>query len=240
MTDDRDLFQGLSRMYYGGKGVPQDYTEARKWYRKAADQGHADAQLRLGLMYDNGKGVPQDYTEARKWYRKAADQGDAMAQFQLGVMYDKGKGVPQDFDAAARYYSQVIALGEAPEALPIEIKAANASAINLSVIFSAGKHYDRVIKLLEGAARRGSDVAAIYIASMYQRGFGAPEDPIARYKWLLIAADPSNERTTVTGSSDTFVEMAQRLSAEFKESLTAQQIAKAKQSAKAWITEHRR
>ena len=52
-----------------------DYAEAVKWYRKAAEQGHARAQYSLGFMYYNGRGVPQDYAEAMKWYRKAADQG---------------------------------------------------------------------------------------------------------------------------------------------------------------------
>ena len=77
--------------------MPQDYAEAVKWYRKAADQGYPAAQYNLGVMYDQGQGVPQDYAEAARWYRKAADQGDANAQLGLGVMYAKGQGVPQDY-----------------------------------------------------------------------------------------------------------------------------------------------
>jgi len=82
--------------YYFGEGVPQNYAEAIKWYRKAAEQGHADAQFRLGICYGDGKGVPQDYTEAVKWLRKAAEQENAHAQFCLGVSYEDGKGIPQD------------------------------------------------------------------------------------------------------------------------------------------------
>ncbi len=77
---DADAQNNLGLMYDNGQGVPQDYTEAVKWYTKAAEQGDADAQNNLGLMYDNGQGVPQDYTEAVKWYTKAAEQGDADAQ----------------------------------------------------------------------------------------------------------------------------------------------------------------
>ena len=33
----------LGFMYYTGKGVAQDYQEAAKWFRKAAEQGDADA-----------------------------------------------------------------------------------------------------------------------------------------------------------------------------------------------------
>ena len=68
-----------------GRGVPQDYAEAMKWYRKAADQGHARAQFNLGFMYYDYKGVRQNYAEAMKWYRKAAGQGHARAQFNLGL-----------------------------------------------------------------------------------------------------------------------------------------------------------
>jgi len=34
-------------LYEYGLGVSQDYTEAKKWYRKAADAGHAAAAQRL-------------------------------------------------------------------------------------------------------------------------------------------------------------------------------------------------
>jgi uncharacterized protein len=64
-------------MYKNGNGVVQDYAEAVKWYRLAAEQGYADAQYNLGLMYDYGNGVVQDYAEAVKWYRLAAEQGNA-------------------------------------------------------------------------------------------------------------------------------------------------------------------
>ncbi len=34
----------VGHMYRNGHGVPQDYSEAMRWYRKAADQGLARAQ----------------------------------------------------------------------------------------------------------------------------------------------------------------------------------------------------
>jgi uncharacterized protein len=54
--------------------VPQDYAEAAKWYRKAAEQGNASAQAALGGMYANGDGVPQDYVKAHKWFNLAASR----------------------------------------------------------------------------------------------------------------------------------------------------------------------
>ncbi len=87
----------LGFMCQFGRGVPEDDTEAVRWYRLAADQGDVTAQSILGNMYFNGEGVPEDDAEAVRWYRLAAEQGVASAQFNLGVMYTNGGGVPQDF-----------------------------------------------------------------------------------------------------------------------------------------------
>jgi len=56
----------LGVMYYEGM-VTQDYAEAAKWLRKAAEQGNANAQYYLGMAYSNGKGVTQDYVQAYMW-----------------------------------------------------------------------------------------------------------------------------------------------------------------------------
>jgi clan AA aspartic protease (TIGR02281 family) len=88
----------LGKLYYDGDGVTQDYKEAAKWFRSAADKGNADGQMRLGFMYSKGEGVARDYRESAKWHRLAAQQGMARAQLALGVEYYGGKeGVAQDY-----------------------------------------------------------------------------------------------------------------------------------------------
>ncbi len=87
----------LGLLYDMGRGVPQNYAEAAKWYWLAADGGYDKAQFNLALMYNNGTGVTQDYAEAMKWFRLAAEQGDALAQYNLGVMYGNKNGVSQDY-----------------------------------------------------------------------------------------------------------------------------------------------
>ncbi len=42
----------LGVMYANGQGVPKDEKQAVVWYRKAAEQGYADAQHNLGLMQE--------------------------------------------------------------------------------------------------------------------------------------------------------------------------------------------
>ena len=108
----QQIFDIANDYYYGSNGKTQDYAEAVKWYRKAAELGVAYAQLSLGMCYQYGWGVTQDYAEAVKWYRKAADQGDAWAQNNLGVCYYNGQGVTKDLDKAKELWRKAAAKGE--------------------------------------------------------------------------------------------------------------------------------
>jgi len=69
----------LGFMYDEGQGIPQDYAEAAKWYRRAAKQGNKAAQHNLGLM---------DHAETAKWYRRAAEPGGVAAGSNLGLADD--------------------------------------------------------------------------------------------------------------------------------------------------------
>ncbi len=60
--------------------------EAVKWYRKAAEQGVAEAQCNLGLCYLDGNGVAQNKVKGVMWLRKAAEQGNAEAKEMLKKM----------------------------------------------------------------------------------------------------------------------------------------------------------
>lgn len=80
----------------GEEGVPQDKREGLRWFRRAAEQGHAPAQLNLGMALYNGDGVAADKAEAAAWYRRAALQGLSAAQTRLAAMHFYGEGVSQD------------------------------------------------------------------------------------------------------------------------------------------------
>ncbi len=72
----------LGSMYQEGKGVPQDFAEAAKWYRLLAEQGDALAQTNLGSIYANGEGVPQDFVSAYMWWNVASANGNERAREQ--------------------------------------------------------------------------------------------------------------------------------------------------------------
>ena len=77
--------------------------EAARSDRAAAEQGDADAQLRLGRHYFTGSGVPRDDAEGVLWVRLAAEQGHADAQFTLASAYSLGRGVAKDEAEAMRW-----------------------------------------------------------------------------------------------------------------------------------------
>ena len=115
MVEDGDQYACacLGWMYENGKGVDQNDSTAVEWYRKAAEQGHADAQYNLGWMYENGKGVDPNDSTAVEWYRKGAEQGLADAQCNLGSMYRNGKGVDENDSTAVEWYRKAAEQGDA-------------------------------------------------------------------------------------------------------------------------------
>ena len=91
----------LANMYYFVQGVPQDYAEAARWYRFAAEQGDVEAQRLLGIMHYFGQGMRRTMLRRARWYRLAAEQGNADAQTRLGLLYYGGQGVSKDYAEAA-------------------------------------------------------------------------------------------------------------------------------------------
>lgn len=111
----------LGGYYAKGIGVTQDWAEAARWSRKAAEQGNARGQYAMGFLSETGRGVTRDDAEAAKWYAKAARQGDTSAQYGLAGLYGQGAGVKQDWEAAYFWSSLSAYTGEdAPRQLARE------------------------------------------------------------------------------------------------------------------------
>lgn len=78
----------VARCYQNGTGVEKSEENALVWYKKAAEQGNAEAQCVLGgCFYYQTLGVEKDDKEARKWYEAAATQGNVTAQYMTGRLY---------------------------------------------------------------------------------------------------------------------------------------------------------
>ena len=79
----------LGNKYYVGEGIPQNFTEAVKWYRMAARQGNAVAQNNIGMMYSIGSGLPKNFIRAFVWASVAAAQGNEQAMANRDVVADE-------------------------------------------------------------------------------------------------------------------------------------------------------
>ncbi len=177
-------------MYTKGHGVPQNFAEAARWFRLAAEQGRALAQLNLGMMYTHGKGVQQNYAEALRWYRLAAEQGDANAQRNLGLIYleaMKWYGLAaQQGDANAQNSIGLMHIyGHGVPQNPLE------AYIWFSFAASGGdqdgaKHRDLAASLL---TKEQIIEAQFQLGFRYGKGQGVPLDTSNALKWLRTAAE---------------------------------------------------
>lgn len=100
-------------MYASGRGVPEDYTEAEKWFQKAAAQGDLDAIWNIGNIHHRGRGSFQkDFVEGEKWYLRAAERGHLPSQTSLALAYSMGDGVERDESVAAKWYERAANQGD--------------------------------------------------------------------------------------------------------------------------------
>jgi len=136
---------GLKR-YYGG-----DQGEAARWIRKAAEQGHADAQNDLAVECFHGFGVAVDQGEAFKWYRRAAEQGHREAQYALAICYAHGKGVGQDYSNSAFWFGKAAEQGKAEAMYCLGVCNGNG--------YGVAKNADEAMKWFRKAADNGNEEA---------------------------------------------------------------------------------
>ena len=80
----------IGNSYYNGRGVPENRVEAVRWFRRAADRGHAGAMYNLAICYASGQGIDKDETEAVKWFRASAAKGNPRA---MAALSSRGLGL---------------------------------------------------------------------------------------------------------------------------------------------------
>ncbi|HEX7970284.1 MAG TPA: tetratricopeptide repeat-containing serine protease family protein [Stellaceae bacterium] len=181
----------LGVLYAEGKGVKRDATEAARWFRRAAEQGHGAAAYNLARAYQEGDGVARDLVEAKKWARQAAEQGIPQAQLLMGLL-----GMPPDGDMkeAVKWFKLAAAQG-----MP------TAQAV-LGSVYELGdgvrRNYRSAAKWYEAAAEHGDRLAPGRLASLYERGLGVDADMEEAYFWYRVAlkdADDPNRKEDEKG-----------------------------------------
>ncbi len=139
---------------------------------RAAEQGHPQAQARMGEAYAEGLGVERDTLWAARWFGKAARQGVAASQARLGHAFASGEGVPRDPLQAVAWYRAAAdqghaGAGEALQALEASLNEAErteAAALSRRLSGQSAGHYDDVPTVLyvqTALAERGQDPGAL-------------------------------------------------------------------------------
>jgi localization factor PodJL len=135
-----------------GKGTPQNFKDAAKWYNRSADHGFAPAQYRLGTLYERGLGLKPDRALAAAWYRRAAVQGNIKAMHNLAVLSANQTDKSPDYTTAAQWFEQAAKRGLAD------------SQFNLAVLYENGLGVKRDLKqayMWVSLAARNKDADAV-------------------------------------------------------------------------------
>ena len=158
-----------------------DYDVALQGFRRAAEQGEADAQFILGSMYDRGEGVLQDYAEAAKWWRRAAEQGHVFAQISLGELFRNGEGVLQDYAEAVKWFRRAAKQGQVDAQLVLADMYSNGHGVPQDEAEAA--------RWFRRAAEQGDASAQFTLGNMYRNGQGVPQDYAEAARWFRQAAE---------------------------------------------------
>ena len=96
VAGDADAQFNLGQAYKLGRGVPADLAQAESWFRKAALQGHPEAEDNYGFaLFQAGRKA-----DAVPWLEKSVLRGEPRGQLVLGTMLFNGDGVPRDYPRA--------------------------------------------------------------------------------------------------------------------------------------------
>jgi hypothetical protein len=197
---------------------------------KAAEQGYADAQLKLGCIYVVSK---KDYAQAKDWYRKAAEQGYAKAQYNLGVMLEGGSlcecGYLFNGELYAMLVGEITKWRVTAEALSWYKKAAtqgfSVAQFKLGLLYSKGdgvpKNYSEAAKWYRKAAEQGHTTAQNLLGESYKNGLGVSKDIVRALAWYTLASannkDAAKNRDEVEkGLSPLQITQAQQLATKYQ------------------------
>lgn len=173
-------YRDLGDIYYYGKGVAVNYSEAAKWYQKAVDEYAAFGETyeNLAVLYRDGKGVNEDLDKAIELYKNAIEFHKTTAVWNggtislesaeaLGRIYESAPKGIRSYNLSLQYYEQAVELGSENIAISTYRTLAEAYGEGIGRPVDnkkAEKYYRKVIAL------DGNDGEAHYkLATIYHR-----------------------------------------------------------------------
>ena len=210
----------LGFMYDFGEGIPENDSEAVKWWHRAAGRGHRSSQVILGIKYREGTGVRQDFAIAAELLRRAAAPGDGQAEMLLGYMHLYGEGMRQDHGAAVNWLGRAAARGQPGAQFSIGTMYYNGDGLP--------QDYASAAKWLGLSAELGHAQAQALFGFMHEHGEGVTQDFVKAHKWYNLAA------SRLSASKKEVREIAARGRARVAALLAEAQLAEAQRLAREW------
>ncbi|WP_010299841.1 tetratricopeptide repeat protein [Candidatus Odyssella thessalonicensis] len=156
--EDIDALRLMGNCYFYTDAIgSQDPTIALNWYKKAADKGHARAQLSLAIRHFDGMDVEKNIEESLRLLNQAAEAGLPEAQRHLGELCLIAKVIPLDIFKGFKLLTLAAKGGDASAK---SILAQYHLGI-LNLPFPINKDVDKGLELLEDACR-SLDTEAMY------------------------------------------------------------------------------
>jgi len=169
--------------YERGLGVRQDYAEALKWYRKAAELGNKEARIRIEavetLISRDKKGFSQNSSGTGQTQSDADGEGEIEA-LALGNRYFNEK----NYAEAVKYYRKAAELGNADAQSTLGWMYDQAKGVR--------RNYAEAAKWYRKAAEQGNNVAQNNLGTLYYNGQGVKRNYSEALKWFRKAADHGN------------------------------------------------
>ena len=210
---NEDDFYHLGIMFEAGIGVEGSVKQARLWYRKAAELGHAGAMVLLAKSL-----LQVNPSEAADWYIQAAELGQTEAQRALADTLAKSSaGGANDLISALNWYVLAAKQGDARaqqalasllqqdqdgicDALLLSAARGGVAQAQYAVGMKTRKHTRLehgsalACEWFQAAAEQGHADAQCELADCYVEGLGVGQDRAKAFYWYEMAAEQGHPR----------------------------------------------
>ena len=211
---------GAESKYLAGISFEKEekYREAFRWFLESANDGHIEAQIKIGDYYASGIFIKQDYSKSVLWYTRASTYGNTEALIKLANLYKDGLGTEKDLklaydlyhrasssceDADALYQLAIMAkhgLGTSSDIQSAFVWFKKASDLghvkattNLGYCYANGNGVEKNATLAfdcyTKASQNGSVIATFNLAVCYKEGFGCDKDINKAIELFKICAE---------------------------------------------------
>ena len=145
--------------------IKQDFAQAEKWLKIAADKGFLPAFKELAVLYETQK----KYQEALETFIKGGKKGDSACANSVALYYDifyKRLGIERNEEEALKWYTLAIKLGSSD------------AMCNLGTFYYNQKEYDKAVEWFKKSAEQGNVPA---LRNLTHRSFFFLPAPIKKY-----------------------------------------------------------